>query len=269
MEENSFLQPSPLYLQLAGLLRKQIERGELRGGESIPTEVELGERYAISRATVRQALGLLVEEGLIIRQRGRGSIVAPQRPLNYVVTELRGFTEALMAKGLAPQIRLLTRETVTPPAEIASLLGLDAGATALFFERLAVVEEGPMLLDSGYIPSRLDLAVSAEALGSQPIYRLLEAQLGLPITGLRQMIGAVNAGARESELLAVPAGAALLQITRLAYVPRDRPVLYGLGLFRADRYQERLWLRRPGAPAAPPAEIVGEGSIRSSGEIAR
>jgi GntR family transcriptional regulator len=258
MQNNPVLQPAPLYLQLAGMLRKQIERGELRGGEGIPTEAELGERYAISRATVRQALGLLVEEGLIIRQRGRGSIVAPQHPLNYMVAELRGFTEALMAKGLAPKIRLLTHETITPPPEIAGLLGLDSDASALFFERLAVADDGPILLDSGYIPTRLEVELSAEALANQPIYRLLEAQLGLPIIGLRQAISAVSAGPRESALLAVPPGAALLQITRLAYVPRDRPVLYGLGLFRADRYQERLWLRRPGAPSAPPVAIETE-----------
>ena len=70
---------------------------------------------------------------------------------------------------------------------------------------------------------------------------------------MHQLIGAINAQPRESGLLGVPVGAALLCISRLAYGPRERPVFYSRGLFRADRYQERLWVRRPGVAVETPA----------------
>jgi GntR family transcriptional regulator len=243
----------PLYVQLANLLRRQIEEGALGPGQPVPTEAELCERHAISRATVRQALGLLVDEGLILRQRGRGSYVAPVRPVNYAVAELRGFTETLVAQGRLIQTRLLNRTVLQPPEDVQRHLELDEGEQSLFFERLISDDEGPILLDSGYIPAMLGVAPSAEQLTDRPLYRLLEGQLGVPLLGVRQVIEAVNAGGRESELLGVDPGAALLRVSRLAYGARERPLLYSLGHFRADRYQERLWLRRPGVAAETPA----------------
>lgn len=245
--------PTPLYLQLANLLHHQIEDGILAPGAPIPTEAELCERHAISRATVRQALSQLVEEGLIVRQRGRGSRVAPVRPVNYAVAELRGFTETLVAQGRAIQIRLLTSGVLDPPEQVQRQLGLDEGEQTLFFERLVSDDDGPILLDSGYLPSVFGVAASAKDLVERPMYRLVETHLGAPLVGVRQSIGALNAGQREGEVLGVPSGTALLSVSRLAYGPRERPIFYSLGLFRADRYQERLWLRRPGVATETPA----------------
>lgn len=245
--------PMPLYLQLASLLRHLIEDGSLAPGEPIPTEAELCERHAISRATVRQALSHLVDEGLIVRQRGRGSRVAPVRPVNYAVAELRGFTETLAAQGRAIQIRLLTSGVLNPPEPVQRQLELDEGEQTLFFERLVSDDDGPILLDSGYLPNVFGVAVSAKDLVERPMYRLVETQLGAPLVGVRQSIGALIAGQREGELLSVQPGAAILSVSRLAYGPRERPVFYSLGLFRADRYQERLWLRRPGVAMETPA----------------
>lgn len=250
MQAISSLHTAPLYLQLADLLRQEIERGTLRRGEPIPTEAELCQRYEISRATVRQALGVLVDEGLIVRRRGRASFVAPAQPVTYAVTELRGFLESLAAQGLTPRADLLSFETVVPDEDVARSLTIDEGARVLHFERLILVDEAPLLLDSGFIPADLAAEVTSEQLGQRPIYRLLESTVGSPVAGVRQSIGAAAAGARESELLKIDTGAPLLRITRLAYLMRGRPLLYGVGLFRADRYQERLWLRRPGAPAS-------------------
>ncbi len=242
------LHPAPLYLQLAGVLRRQIVEGELPPGEPIPTEADLCQRYQVSRATVRQALGLLVEEGLVVRQRGRGSIVAQRRPLTYAVSELRGFTEILAGQGLHLRTELLAYETKLPPEDVSGLLELDGDAPTLFFERLVRDDDGPILLDSGYIPAGVAAPVTREALAERPIYRLLEAGLGVPLAGVHQTIGARSASQREAALLRLPAGAPLLEVSRLAYLPRERPVFYSLGLFRPDRYQERLWLRRPGVP---------------------
>src|SRR5579875_976702 len=180
------LHPAPLYLQLAGLLRQQIIAGALPRGESLPTEADLCQRYHVSRATVRQALGLLADEGLIVRQRGRGSIVAPRPPLTYAVSELRGFTEILAAQGVHPHTELLAYAVELPSDEVSGLLELDDGAQTLFFERLVRDARGPILLDSGHIPAGLAASFSREALAERPIYRLLEAGLGVPLAGVRQ-----------------------------------------------------------------------------------
>ena len=243
------LHPAPLYLQLAGFLRQQITDGRLSYGEPIPTEAEFCQRHEVSRATVRQAIGLLVEEGLVIRKRGRGSVVAPRQPMPYAVSELRGFTEMLADQGRSPQTTLLAYDRVLPPEDVSGFLELGYGGMALFFERLVHDDEGPILLDSGYIPVAVASQITRSTLAERPIYRLLEASLGVPLAGVRQTIGARGASSREGELLQVRRRDPLLQVSRLAYLLREKPVFYSLGLFRADRYQERLWLRRPGVPA--------------------
>ena len=67
--------PAPLYAQLADLIRTDITKGKLKKGDMLPTEKELGDSYNVSRITVRGALSILAEEGLIYRKKGRGTIV--------------------------------------------------------------------------------------------------------------------------------------------------------------------------------------------------
>ena len=80
MASNNDARPDLLYSQVENNLRQQIISGELGVGEKIPTELELCERYSVSRITVRRAVQNLVDEGLIYRLRGKGSFVSvPKR----------------------------------------------------------------------------------------------------------------------------------------------------------------------------------------------
>ena len=84
----------PLYRQLKWILEEGIRQGRFRPGERLPTERELCQRFGVSRITVRQALGELVHEGLVLRQQGSGTFVNHRlptvlRPLRVMVTEPR------------------------------------------------------------------------------------------------------------------------------------------------------------------------------------
>lgn len=233
----------PLYRQLQAMVRRQIQDGGLPAGASLPNELELAARYGVSRATVRQALADLVAEGLIVRKRGRGSFVSA-RHIDQVVTQLQGFTEALVTAGLEPQVRVLAvrRVPVRPP--VAEQLGVAVGTPVVSFERLVRVAGDPLVLDSGWLAPTVPLELDAEHLGAQPLYRLAEAAAGHPIAGALQVITAVSASQRQAVLLEVRRGAPLLQVRRRALSPRGNPMLYGVGLFRADRYQYETWLKR-------------------------
>ena len=97
----------PLYQQLYEVLRGNITRGEWKPGDLIPAESELIEQYGVSRITVRQVLDMLVQEGLIYRQRGRGSFVA-HPTVEQVLQRLVSFTDDMRQRGFAPSTRILS-----------------------------------------------------------------------------------------------------------------------------------------------------------------
>ncbi|HEX5325898.1 MAG TPA: GntR family transcriptional regulator, partial [Acetobacteraceae bacterium] len=91
---------TPLYRQLTELLRGQIVSGALADGARLPSEAQLGERYGVSRITIRQALADLERQGLLERTPGRGTFVR-RRPCPIEgLTRLSGFSETAAAAGL-------------------------------------------------------------------------------------------------------------------------------------------------------------------------
>ena len=88
----------PAYQRIADHLRARIEAGEIEAGSMLPSERALCQEYAVSRMTLRQACGLLEQEGLIERRRGRGTFVSPKK-MRKRQQEMRGFTEEIRAPG--------------------------------------------------------------------------------------------------------------------------------------------------------------------------
>ena len=111
----------PLYHQLYELLRGDILSGRWQPGDLLPPESELMERYQLSRTTVRQVLDMLVNEGLIYRQRGRGSFVA-YPTVEQALVRIISFTDDMLQRGFAPSTRVLSSDLVPAPKDIAQRL---------------------------------------------------------------------------------------------------------------------------------------------------
>src|SRR5438132_13420642 len=114
--------PVPLYYQLAENLETAIRSGSLSSGSHLENEIELARRLRVSRPTVRRAIAVLANKGLLIRRHGIGTLVVPvpvQRP-----ARLNSLFDDLKESGQAPTTRLLAYETVPAPAEVAGSLQL-------------------------------------------------------------------------------------------------------------------------------------------------
>ena len=111
---------SPIYEQLAAIITTKVDAGQLALGDRLPTELELARKYAISRETVRQALGMLERRGLVIRRRAKGTFIATPR-VSQDLAELRSFHGGLLKQGVAPEMELLEFRPVKPPAELAGV----------------------------------------------------------------------------------------------------------------------------------------------------
>ena len=119
--------PVPYYYQLYEILRGAIEEGYWPPGSQLMTEAELCEYYGVSRATVRQTLAQLLSEGLIRKERGRGTFVAEPKIRERLAERLTGFYDDMVAQGLKPQTRVLRSGVVPASQSVGTLLGIPAG----------------------------------------------------------------------------------------------------------------------------------------------
>ncbi|HEY8530967.1 MAG TPA: GntR family transcriptional regulator [Limnochorda sp.] len=227
--------PIPLYYQIASLLKARIESGEWPPGHRVPSEYELMAQFGVSRHTIRQAMAELEREGLVYRQAGRGTYVRATKS-RYPLTYLRGFTEQMEERGAVPSSKVLELAKETPEPTVRERLDLPAGEEVWRLRRLRLADGEPMALETMYIPVSVMPDLDRYDLESSSIYRLMERERGLVISGADQTIEAETAAEAIARLLGIPADSAVLRMKNVTYLSDGRAGCYVDCYFRADRY---------------------------------
>lgn len=224
--------PMPLYYQAAEALEEAINEGRLAGGSKLGNELKLAQQLGISRPTMRAAIKLLVDKGLVFRRRGVGTIVANAQIKRAVA--LTSLYDDLSEAGRDPSTRVLTFEQSPCPEEMRESFQAEEGALMLMFDRLRSVGAEPIALMHNAVPADV-LDATPEDLEKAGLYRLFRS-CGVTPHIATQQIGAANADEEEAELLGIEPGDALLTMTRMAYDTTGRPIEYGWHRYRADSY---------------------------------
>ncbi|MGI8434853.1 MAG: GntR family transcriptional regulator [Nocardioidaceae bacterium] len=239
--------PLPLYVQLERALRERIRTQGLKPGDRLPSEAEIEEQYAVSRATIRMSLNRMVADGQVERVQGLGSFVAQPRPMHQSL--LNSFTENMKSQGFRPHRRLLRSETVEPEDDVRAALELREGQCQ-YLERLLIADDRPIALARTWMPvdclaGRLDL-FSAHSLGSSSLYELLHGpDIGLVLDCGVETVRAALADESEASLLEYPSGSPTLIVRRTSFISSGRPVEWSVMTFAADRYEYHVELTRP------------------------
>lgn len=231
--------PIPLYFQIAEQLKAAITDGTIQPGGRLDNELELADRLGVSRPTVRQAVQRLVEEGLVVRRRGLGTVVQAPRILRPVA--LSSLYDDLAAAHRSPSTTVLSVQETDADSEVAEELALTPGARVLVIERLRMADESPLAIMRNYLPAGLLRGHPETDLEHTGLYELLRGQGVQPHAG-DQVIGARRATAQEAKLLQVARGATLLTMVRTAYDAAGKPVEHGMHAYLADRYSFKMTL---------------------------
>jgi len=227
--------------QIADLLRRQIIHGGYPGGQ-LPLESALAREFDTSRNTVRQALDLLREEGLVERCPGVGTTVAAEK-YPHGLHRLLGLAETLHEHGqVVNQVRTMT--LIEPPAPVSTRLGLAPGEQVVYLERLRSLNGLPLSLDLTYLVRDVGEPLFDFDLTGNDIFVLLERITGRPLGTAELTLEAVNADPHTAAVLGAPRGAALLMVERLTHLADGRPVDLEFIRFRGDRLTMRGHLRR-------------------------
>ncbi len=234
----------PKYHQLYEILRQRIGE-EWQPHESIPSERELENLYNVSRTTVRQALNLLVNEGYLYREHGRGTFVARPK-LQHSLHLLTSFTDDMRMRGLRPGQQLLSIEQVEPPTRIRQQLDLPSTVQEVMkIERLRLGDDEPIGLHTAFLPLSPEQSITAEELdASGSLYELLESKFNLLLAEADETLEATIAEEHEAELLRIPVGSPLLLIERTTWAQTRRPMEVVKMLYRADRYRYTVHITR-------------------------
>ncbi|MGQ9625340.1 MAG: GntR family transcriptional regulator [Anaerolineae bacterium] len=243
--------PLPYYFQLKELLREEIESGKWQPEQQIPSEAELCERFELSRTVVRQALNELVNEGLLYRQKGKGTFVARPKIGESLVQNLTGFYEDMVARGLTPVTQVLEQSVVPASKKVAEKLNLKPGSKVIKIERRRFINDEPILLVTTYIPYEACPELLNEDLTKQSLYALLEEKYGLEIVRGHRTLEAVAANEYEARLLNIEEKAPLVLLHSVSYLRDGRPIEYYHAVHRGDRSRfevELLRVKKHGKP---------------------
>jgi GntR family transcriptional regulator len=225
----------PLYHQLYELLQEKIRSAAWKPGDMIPPESELTTLYGVSRVTVRKVLDMLVQEGHLLRERGRGSFVAHPK-LEHGMTRIVSFTDDMKQRGFLPRTRILFSGLMPAPAAIAEKLQIAEGEELARIDRLRLADEEPMCVEESFLVHRYIPGILEHDFSTNSLREIKDKKYGVRWSRAMQTIQAIAAPPEIAHLLAMKPGAPLLYFERVSYSQEDIPLEYLRVYYRADRY---------------------------------
>lgn len=233
--------PTPLYMQIADILRGRIFQHAYRPNEQMPSESELMSAFDVSRITVRQALGNLQSEGLIFRIHGKGTFVSRPRAFQDLGS-LQGFGTAMREKGYETHSKVLSVRTITPPKHVRERI--ESGPRVTELRRLRFLNRAPISLDVSYLPSEIGLRVARADLANRDVFAVLEndCQIALGHADLR--MSSMLATDELREVLGLDEGAPILFIERVIHTRAGEPLEYEELYYRGDAFQFKVRVER-------------------------
>jgi GntR family transcriptional regulator len=225
----------PLYYQLKQHIESQIRSGTWQPGDQVPSEAILGEKFRVSRTTVRQALGELVNQGMLTRVQGKGTFVAPPR-IRQRLTRLTGFTEDFQVRRMKPASQILRQGTEPAHSRVASALQIAEGTPVIVLERLRLADDLPMAVEISHLKENLFPSFNTEEFPGGSLYTYLAEKFNTIPTTAHQDMEAIACPQPQARLLGISKNGPVLHIYRTTFDQSGRPFEQVESFYRGDRY---------------------------------
>lgn len=232
--------PLPFYRQVSQSVFDRIHAGEWAWGERLPSESELCEAYQVSRITIRQALALLVQDGLVVRSRGKGTFVRGPF-LTAAPRSVSSFTAELRDLGMKAGSRILKVQTATAREEVAAEMGLAVGRPVVRIRRLRTADGRPIGIQDTLLVADRFPGIASKLTDESSLYSILRDVYGVIPTHAVEVFRSTGIRKADAAVIECDPGQPAFEVTRLSYddsgiFERTHSVLHG------DRYQIRIAL---------------------------
>jgi GntR family transcriptional regulator len=242
----------PVHMSIRDDLRMRLNTGEWNAGERLPSETELAARYGVARMTVRQAVGALASEGVVVRRQGLGTFAADRRPTRSSADLLLSFTEEMRRQGHQVQTKLIGAAVEQPPPAAREALQLGQSAAAVSVRRVRLVDACPIVVQHSWLPYARFAGLDANPLQDGSLYAMLETNYGVRIVRAKQAFAAGPADESDAAALGLRPEEAVLKIARTTYDSSGLAVEYAISAMRPGYSIETVMERRPEPAARQP-----------------
>jgi GntR family transcriptional regulator len=230
----------PLYLQVADDIRNRIQNGEFKAKEKLDTEFELEKQYSVSRITIRKALELLVDEGILMRKRRVGTYVMEKkiaRNLNWSGS----FSKSCKMEGNQVRTKLLSAELIPARPNDIERLQIPKDDYIIRIRRLRFCNGEPVIIEDNHYPRTFSYLL-AEDLENRSLYEIL-AEHNIKIVYSMKTIGVCYATREEAQYMNIRENDALLLSRDVTYDENNKPVFRGKEIINADKFEYKILQR--------------------------
>lgn len=232
----------PLYRQIADRILEQIQQGELKPGDALPTESALQATFNVSRVTVRQALKQLTEQHIVESIQGSGTYVKAER-VNYDIYQLTSFYEKLADRNVDTHSEVRVFEVIPADDFLQEQLQLAQGSRVWHVKRVRFIKQKPVTLEETWMPLALFPDLTWEVMEKSK-YHFIEEVKQMVIDRSEQELIPVMPTEEMSRLLAIDPGKPILEKVSRGYLKDGRIFEYSRNAFNTDDYKFTLIARR-------------------------
>ncbi|MCI1902813.1 MAG: GntR family transcriptional regulator [Enterococcaceae bacterium] len=225
----------PIYIQIHDQLKKQIAAGIYKIGDRLPSERELSVQFGVSRMTLRQAVQLLADEGILERKVGSGTYIANKK-VQEKMSGVTSFTEIMKAQGKHPSSRTLSYYTTLPSSSEQEELQLAPDETILKMERIRYADNVPICFEVASLPAALVQGFTKHEITTS-LYHTLETKGKQEIKHAEQTITAQLASEQTADYLRVKRGDAILKLRQVSYLNNGKPFEYVRTQYAGNRFE--------------------------------
>ena len=220
--------------QVRESLLRDLTSGKLQPGAKLANENDLAERFEVSRSTIREAVGSLMDAGYLVRRHGSGTYVTSTPRTRHPLETTVSYTAMIRASGHKPTETVVSKAVRASAEDERELLGLADAEPVVDLERVRFADRRPVIYSRDRIPVALLGDYSEEALDSS-LYLIL-ARAGHPVASATAQLIPTLANAKLSRLLMVKRGTPLLHIDQVDFDERGRPVMLSHEWHVADAF---------------------------------
>jgi len=227
---------TPLYQQIQTTLLDAIRSGEFSPGSQILSELEIADKYQVSRMTARKAIDTLVSKGVLYRQRGKGTYVA-ENVVSYGLSSMLSFSQTLKAQGFNVETRVLMKEILPAPFDVAARLQIDSTAPMIVIRRLRHIEGIPCAIHASYFDHRMFAALMERDLNTESLLDVAQTITGVRVAYSNDAVMADLAIGEEAKLLNIPQNSPVLRVEGVAYSEHGQPTRFIRAVYRGDMFR--------------------------------
>jgi len=233
LKQDEISYQSPIYLQLREVIRNKIEDGEYLPGMSIPSENDLADTYGINRMTVRNAIDVLVSEGILKRVQGKGVYVVGNKVERDLET-LGGFTQTMRERNTQPYTKVLVKALRKAGDKYALIFGIQPEDEIYYVKRLCSADSEPISLDEIYIPKYIVPKLEGIDLGVFSLFEVYDFW-NVNITKACQTLDLTQLDQKDARMLGIDAELSVLLFESISFDDKDRVVEFARTYTRGDK----------------------------------